>query len=56
MSEGVCRVVLLNDQETPMEFEVGTLERVFKMDRDTAIERMLDRQAWERGAWSLSER
>jgi ATP-dependent Clp protease adaptor protein ClpS len=35
------RVVLLNDDKTPMEFVVDALQRFLDMDRDTAIRRML---------------
>ncbi|MEO6080349.1 MAG: ATP-dependent Clp protease adapter ClpS [Steroidobacteraceae bacterium] len=36
------RVVLLNDDYTPMEFVVEVLERFFRMDRDTATRVMLE--------------
>jgi len=36
------RVVLLNDDYTPMEFVVDVLERFFRMDRETATRVMLE--------------
>jgi len=36
------RVVLLNDDYTPMEFVVGVLEQVFGMDNNTATRIMLE--------------
>ncbi|HEU4486085.1 MAG TPA: ATP-dependent Clp protease adapter ClpS [Povalibacter sp.] len=36
------RVVLLNDDYTPMEFVVDVLERIFSMDRTTATRVMLE--------------
>ena len=36
------RVVLLNDDYTPMEFVVEVLERFFRMDRETATRVMLE--------------
>jgi len=36
------RVILLNDDYTPMEFVVGVLESVFGMDRGTATRIMLE--------------
>lgn len=36
------RVILLNDDYTPMEFVVQILERVFSMDRNTATRVMLE--------------
>jgi ATP-dependent Clp protease adaptor protein ClpS len=36
------RVVLLNDDYTPMEFVVQVLEKVFSMDRPTATRIMLE--------------
>jgi ATP-dependent Clp protease adaptor protein ClpS len=36
------RVVLLNDDYTPMEFVVDVLERFFRMDRQTATRVMLE--------------
>ncbi len=36
------RVVLLNDDYTPMEFVVDVLERIFGMDRTTATRVMLE--------------
>jgi ATP-dependent Clp protease adaptor protein ClpS len=35
------KVLLLNDDETPMEFVVGVLETVFEKPRDDAIKTML---------------
>ena len=35
------RVMLLNDDETPMEFVVNVLERFFDMDRERAVGLML---------------
>jgi len=36
------KVVLLNDDYTPMEFVVDVLERFFRMDRETATRVMLE--------------
>jgi ATP-dependent Clp protease adaptor protein ClpS len=36
------RVILLNDDYTPMEFVVGILESVFGLDRNTAMRIMLE--------------
>ena len=36
------RVLLLNDDFTPMEFVVHALERIFDKDRETATRMMLD--------------
>jgi ATP-dependent Clp protease adaptor protein ClpS len=36
------RVILLNDDYTPMEFVVQVLEKVFAMDRNTATRIMLE--------------
>ena len=36
------KVILLNDDFTPMEFVVHVLERFFKIGREKAIEIMLD--------------
>jgi ATP-dependent Clp protease adaptor protein ClpS len=36
------RVILLNDDYTPMEFVVGVLESVFGLDRNTATRIMLE--------------
>jgi ATP-dependent Clp protease adaptor protein ClpS len=36
------RVILLNDDFTPMEFVVGVLESVFGLDRNTATRIMLE--------------
>ncbi len=36
------RVVLINDDYTPMEFVVGILESVFRMERTTATRVMLE--------------
>ena len=36
------RVILLNDDYTPMEFVVQVLEKVFSMDRNTATRIMLE--------------
>ena len=36
------KVLLLNDDYTPMEFVVAILEQVFRMQRDRAISLMLD--------------
>ncbi len=36
------RVVLLNDDYTPMEFVVQVLEKIFSMDRSTATRVMLE--------------
>ena len=36
------RVVLLNDDYTPMEFVVAVLERFFRMDRENATRVMLE--------------
>ncbi|HTQ37358.1 MAG TPA: ATP-dependent Clp protease adapter ClpS [Steroidobacteraceae bacterium] len=36
------RVVLLNDDYTPMDFVVDVLERFFRMDRETATRVMLE--------------
>ena len=36
------RVLLLNDDYTPMEFVVDVLERIFAMDRTTATRVMLE--------------
>lgn len=36
------RVILLNDDYTPMEFVVQVLEKVFSMDRNTATRVMLE--------------
>jgi ATP-dependent Clp protease adaptor protein ClpS len=36
------RVILLNDDYTPMEFVVGVLEQVFGMDSNTATRIMLE--------------
>jgi ATP-dependent Clp protease adaptor protein ClpS len=36
------RVILLNDDYTPMEFVVGVLETVFALDHGTAIRIMLE--------------
>jgi len=38
---GLYRVMLLNDDETPMEFVVNVLERFFGMDREGATRLML---------------
>ena len=35
------RVMLLNDDQTPMEFVVEVLQRFFEKDREAALERML---------------
>jgi ATP-dependent Clp protease adaptor protein ClpS len=35
-----CRVMLMNDEQTPMEFVVHVLEEFFDMDPDIARERM----------------
>jgi len=37
----VYRVLLLNDDDTPMEFVVGVLERYFQKGREEAIKLML---------------
>ena len=37
-----AKVLLLNDDHTPMEFVVHVLERVFEMDHETAIRLMLE--------------
>jgi ATP-dependent Clp protease adapter protein ClpS len=37
----MSRVLLLNDDVTPMEFVVHVLESVFDMDRDAAMQLML---------------
>jgi ATP-dependent Clp protease adaptor protein ClpS len=36
------RVILLNDDYTPMEFVVQVLEKVFSLDRNTATRIMLE--------------
>ena len=40
-NQGLVGVVMLNDDETPMEFVVNTLQQVFGMDRDTAVNVMI---------------
>src|SRR5262245_9450060 len=39
--DGVFRVMLLNDDETPMEFVVGVLENFFDKDREAALRTVL---------------
>lgn len=36
------KVILLNDDYTPMEFVVAVLEQIFRMSRDQAVSLMLD--------------
>lgn len=43
------RVVLLNDDYTPMEFVVQVLEKIFSMDRTTATRVMLEVHTKGRG-------
>ena len=38
---GLYKVVMLNDDYTPMEFVVEVLERIFRKDRETATRIML---------------
>ena len=40
-------VLMLNDDDTPMEFVVHVLERFFEMDREAAMRIMLDSTATE---------
>jgi hypothetical protein len=41
-----CDVSLLNDDDTPMDFVVGVLERFFGMSNDEAIARMPPARRW----------
>jgi len=45
----MARVLLLNDDVTPMEFVVHVLERIFDKDRETATRLMLDTHHQGRG-------
>jgi len=47
------RVVLLNDDYTPMEFVVDVLEKFFALNRPTATRIMLEVHTRVRGLWGL---
>ena len=41
LGESLYRVLILNDDETPMEFAVGVMERFFGKDHQAALRTML---------------
>jgi len=41
LRESLCRVLILNDNETPMEFVVDVMERFFAKDHEAAVRTML---------------
>jgi ATP-dependent Clp protease adaptor protein ClpS len=49
----MARVLLLNDDVTPMEFVVHILERIFDKDRETATRLMLETHHQGRGGCGI---